>query len=173
MRALRLLLAIALPILSSSPAAGYLVRLDFREYPNHDSPGLGALGDCGAHVLGAGVTLLHDGGVGVWGDGNDHEIDGGEKATFSVNGPGSTTFRYSVTAASNGDGDLEAGEHFLEAFGPTNQSLGVVARAGVGTIDVGAAFGGATIERIEITAAADGLTVGWLEYAIPPGALRP
>lgn len=66
----------------------------------------------------------------------------------------------------NGMGGLA--DAFLEAFGPTGQSLGVRAISGVATIDVSALFGGAQILSLRLTAAGDSQQIGRLRFRAAP-----
>lgn len=159
--------AIALLVAGATPAAAYTVRLDYRNYETAAASNIISQTNCGVSAATVGVSIYENSGVGVWGGNSHTEIDGGEGVSFGVQE--ARALRYYVGSASNLDGDGLFGEHFLEGFGPGGASLGVVARSGVGTFDATAAFGGASLKSIEITAQTDGLSVGWIEYDVPPG----
>jgi hypothetical protein len=170
MRPHLLALVLALSGLPSGSAAGYTVRQDYRAYASIIGENVISIANCGVSASGIGVNAYQFNGLGVWGGLGDTLIDGGEDVRFSFPpGGGSSSVQYFVSSAGNVDGDGLVGEHFLEAFGPTGTSLGVVARSGTGTVDATDLFGGASIGSILVTAQADTLRVAWVDYALHAG----
>lgn len=97
------------------------------------------------HLFTSESGLGHEGGLG------DSVLDSGELMEFQTNGAPFLDAGYVPGFAFDVDGDADVGEAFLEGFGASGQSLGVV----IGTyepIDVAARFGGAALQGFALTA---------------------
>ena len=111
------------------------------------------------------VQVLSLNGLGVVGGSSDNDVDGAELLRFSIDADAATDVSYFVAAAGNLDGDGLAGEATVEAFDPSNSSLGVVAVNDTGTKNVSAMFGGEPIGAFVVRANVDNLRIQRVTYA--------
>jgi hypothetical protein len=162
---------IALALLTTAQAHAFQVTLDATLLG--DSPGnYVSISRCGINTTivdsSDAIRTVDGGGIGLAGGGsNDSEIDGGERLHFSFPAGAARSVSYSVSSASNQDGDGLFGECFVRASNGGGE-IGIEPVAGVGAIDVSALFGGVPIGGLLLTSAPDGVRIGRISYRAPP-----
>ena len=113
------------------------------------------------------LNLLNLNGLGVVGGVFSDSIDTSEGVRIDFyplgSGPAFEVI-YIVGSAGNQNGNGTAGDAFVEGFGVSGGSLGIVPVSGTGEINVSALFGNEVLSAFEIRANVDGHRIGSMQY---------